>query len=315
MGIYDSSRNFGYGKQMEYAGKMAIQEYYGGGHYGSTAAHVERWGQFAAWAKEEGIRDATKIDQQFIEKYAEKVAQDVASGNKSVSYGQNLLSSVNVTLSAMRGDKEIAVSPSQFVGERSSVKTEAPRGLDRNNVQSAVQALNEKGLYRAAAVVQLARETGVRLREATLADLNRWKSEADKKGAVNIQDGTKGGRNAPRWIELSEAGKNALSTALSARPEGSKNMIADKEMFISVVRSELNQAREVLKENGLVGYHDLRAAYACERYEQITGYPAPAVAGERQAGKVSDQIAREIISTELGHNRVDVVAAYVGSSS
>ncbi|MBI3774834.1 MAG: integrase, partial [Gammaproteobacteria bacterium] len=57
---------------------------------------------------------------------------------------------------------------------------------------------------------------------------------------------------------------------------------------------------------------DLRAAYACERYEQITGHPAPVVAGERQANKHDDQTARQIIAQELGHGRIDVAAAYLG---
>jgi len=39
------------------------------------------------------------------------------------------------------------------------------------------------------------------------------------------------------------------------------------------------------------------------------------VAGERVADKREDQAAREIISAELGHGRVDVVSAYVGSAS
>jgi len=64
----------------------------------------------------------------------------------------------------------------------------------------------------------------------------------------------------------------------------------------------------------LKGFHDLRAAYACERYEQLTGRPAPVVAGERVADKREDLAAREIISAELGHGRVDVVSAYVGSA-
>ncbi len=65
---------------------------------------------------------------------------------------------------------------------------------------------------------------------------------------------------------------------------------------------------------GIRGFHDLRAAYACDRYQQLTGYAAPAVVGARLADRETDVSARKIISAELGHGRIDVVAAYVGSA-
>ena len=57
------NRNFGYGKQMAWAGKQALKDRYGNGHYGTTASHAERWGQFVAWCRDEpDIRDARWID-------------------------------------------------------------------------------------------------------------------------------------------------------------------------------------------------------------------------------------------------------------
>ncbi len=64
----------------------------------------------------------------------------------------------------------------------------------------------------------------------------------------------------------------------------------------------------------MAGFHDLRVAYACERYEALTGTPAPVVAGERVADRESDRAARVIIARELGHGRVEIVAAYCGTS-
>ncbi|MFQ6024279.1 MAG: integrase, partial [Acidiferrobacterales bacterium] len=68
------------------------------------------------------------------------------------------------------------------------------------------------------------------------------------------------------------------------------------------------------KLSGLGTIRDLRAAFACERYQDMTGCPAPAVAGGRSADKDDDLCARQAIAHELGHGRVDVIAAYVGSS-
>jgi len=47
---------------------------------------------------------------------------------------------------------------------------------------------------------------------------------------------------------------------------------------------------------------------------EITGYPAPVITGQRQAPKTIDTQARLILSQMLGHNRIDVIAAYVGSA-
>lgn len=72
-------------------------------------------------------------------------------------------------------------------------------------------------------------------------------------------------------------------------------------------------AREVLHEHGLKGFHELRAAYACDRYEHLTGQAAP-IYGSLRYGvdRGLDRQARRQIGLELGHNRVDVVSAYIG---
>jgi hypothetical protein len=72
--------------------------------------------------------------------------------------------------------------------------------------------------------------------------------------------------------------------------------------------------QRVSSEHGLRGFHDLRAAYACERYCEMTGSAAPVVGGHRGASKEDDAGARQAIAQELGHGRADVVAAYVGSA-
>ncbi|WP_257903286.1 integrase domain-containing protein, partial [Pseudomonas sp. Colony2] len=77
------------------------------------------------------------------------------------------------------------------------------QGQDRAQIELIARALSERGQQRVAAIVLLARETGMRLREAILADLPRLQREVRQLGKINIQDGTKGGRSgasAPRWI-------------------------------------------------------------------------------------------------------------------
>lgn len=314
MGKYASTRNFGYGKSMSYAGSQALSDRFGGGHFNSVAAHSSRFGQFTDYLKTAGIRDIKDVEQSTVEGYGQLLADKVEAGEMSVAYAQNLLSSVNVTLSALRGDEAIKVSPASLVGERSHVRTEAPGGIDRVELQTASANMRENGLERAAAVAELAREFGMREREATLGHLARWHKEAKQQGAINITEGTKGGRGheVDRWVAVTPTGMDALNRALNASPDGSKNLLNPNETYISFVRGELNSGRAHLKEAGIAKYHDLRAAYACERYQQLTEQAAPCVTGELLANRDADLQAREILTTELGHGRVDVVASYVG---
>lgn len=156
----------------------------------------------------------------------------------------------------------------------------------------------------------------MRLREAILADLPRLSREADDLGRINIQDGTKGGRagaSAPRWIAVDDHVRGALGYAWQVSPVGSRNLIAPHENYLNVLQKIIRPAREVLHTRNLKGFHDLRAAYACERYEQFTQHHAPINGGQcYQVDRSLDREARTQISYELGHGRIDVVAAYIG---
>lgn len=324
MGRYASNRNFGFGKQIKNAGKTALRDFYGQGHHGTVASHSQRWSQFAEWSKNEGIRDLATVDNRELAiAYAEHIQAKVDANQLAVSTAKNHISTVNRTFLALRGDQYVNILPRDYIENRSNIRTTAPAALDENRAQETVKTLREAGLSRAAAVLELSRAFGVRREEAIKADLDRWSREANRydeiseKFRINVLDGTKGGRDAPRWITVGDAQREALKNALAARPAGSKNLIAPHERYVDVAiarRSELNQARAVLKQHGLPGYHDSRAAYACQRYEQITGSPAPVVTGTSLASKEKDRDARAIISAELGHGRLDVLNSYIGSS-
>ena len=68
---------------------------------------------------------------------------------------------------------------------------------------------------------------------------------------------------------------------------------------------------------GLNRMHGLRHRYAQSRYETLTGWKAPAAGGPLTSllsprQRVSDSVARQIISHELGHERPQITAVYLG---
>ncbi|OYU07438.1 MAG: integrase [Pseudomonas sp. PGPPP1] len=317
-------RNFGYGRQLSYAGPQALRDLFGGGHYATVKAHSDRWLAFVRWCRSEdgpGINDARQIDRQTLLDYAEHLRHLVERSDLAIATAQNRLSSVNRTLAALRGDQYVKVpSPNKALGmRRTSVRRSAPQGQDREHVKSVVEVLCAHQQPRAAAIAQLARATGMRLREAILTDLPRLKREVEQYGKINIQDGTKGGRSgasAPRWITADDHIRDALRFAEHISPDGSRNLLAPNESYLDFQQRIVRPARDILHTLNLKGFHDLRAAYACERYEQITHYPAPVNGGHcYRLDRRLDQEARAQISYELGHGRIVVVAAYIGGQT
>ena len=320
MNKFPTHRNFGYGKQLDWAGHQALLDLYGRGHYAAVATHTGRWTQFCDWARtEQGIRDARHIDQTVIEAYAGHLQARVAEEALSVSYAQNLLSTTNTTLEALRGDQEVRIaSPAAVVGRRCLVRTEAPAGMDWQTVEALAIRLRRLKYSQAAAVVLLARTFGVRLREAILGDLRLWRKQARERGAIDIREGTKGGRGkeVERWVPVGEKGVATLDLAIriSAELGCDRNLLKPDESFNDLVNNgEIHQARRHLQEFGIKGYHELRAAWACERYLQEAGCPAPVMRGGQIADHDVDGEARRILAKELGHGRIDVVAEYIGA--
>ncbi|WP_412460909.1 integrase domain-containing protein [Pseudomonas sp. SC11] len=314
-------RNFGYGRQLSYAGPQALKAMFDGGHYGTVKAHSDRWLAFVRWCRSEqgpGINDARQIDRKVLADYALDLREVVGRGDIAVSTAQNRLSSVNRTMAALRGDQCVKLpSPSEALGmKRTGIRLSVPQGQDRGQVQQIVDVLCRQHQFRAAAIILLARATGMRLREAILADLPRLCHEANDLGRVNIQDGTKGGRigaSAHRWVTVDEHVRVALRFAEEVSPARSRNLIAKGESYRGILQNIVRPAREILHANVLKGFHELRAAFACERYELITSHRAPTNGGQcYRLDHRLDHQARRQISYELGHSRIDVVAAYIG---
>ncbi len=205
-------RNFGHGRQLSYAGSQALKDMFGSGHYGTVRAHCDRWQAFVKWCRSEqgpGINDARLIDRKVLADYAAYLRDMVRRGDLAVSTAQNRLSSVNRTMAGLRGDQYVKLpSPSKALGmQRTGVRQSVPQGQDREQVKQIVDALCSIHQLWAAAIVLQARATGMRLREAILADLPRRSREAKDFGRINIQDGTKGGRagaSASRWIAVDD---------------------------------------------------------------------------------------------------------------
>ena len=317
MGNVGGARNYGYGKQLAWAGRNALADRYGQGHFSTRATHEDRWNKFAQYLKTQGINDARKIDKTTVQYYAEHLKQLVSSGDVRVAYAQNVLSTVNVVLETMRKDSALSIKPAQYVGERTHVRSEAPRTDDRSQLQKSIQELNARKEPRVAMVALLARDFGLRFKEASMLDTNKALKQAVRLNRINITEGTKGGRGKgqDRWVPISPHNLETLKKAKAVQGK-ENNLIPSNKSYVQWRDHAYYQWRIANQNTNteIKGFHDMRAAFACERYQELTNYPAPVITGERQAPKSIDTQARLILSQMLGHNRTDVIASYIGSS-
>lgn len=319
-----NSRNMGWGRSAKHAVRNALRSYFGDGNFGTVEAHSRRFDLFWDWTETQlGITDLRKITVEHFLSYAAYLKQQLLVGNIAVATATNRVSSCNVVFKIVRGDSQVRIDKiGKVIGKkRTYTRRKIPAGMCLDDVVFLHQQLLEGGFQRVAAMVTLARECGMRLRETILADLPRLRREAARNGEINIQDGTKGGRKgrlAPRWIKATEEVRAAIDYAIEVSPKSSRNLLSPTETYKSFLRGPVEKARELLRWNGIKGFHELRAAYACSRYEKITGHPAPVILKRKflsDEERTTDQEARRIISGELGHNRIEITNSYLGSNS
>ncbi|MCY3810942.1 MAG: integrase domain-containing protein [Gammaproteobacteria bacterium] len=122
---------------------------------------------------------------------------------------------------------------------------------------------------------------------------------------------TKGGR--PREVPvLNDSQRRLLDEARKLAGGGS--LIPPDRSY----RQQLKIYEDRTRAAGLYRMHGLRHGYAARRYEEITGWKAPAAGGPRQrsltgAQRRIDRDARQTIARELGHGRAAISSVYCGS--
>ena len=311
------SRNFGLGsRDMGTAGQYALNNaaQSGGVSFSTAATNGDRWQSFADWAKEEGVKKMENVTAELVKEYGKELAEKVNSGEMAAATAQNYVSAINSVMAiATQGDwKSVSPTKDCSISERSHVRQDAPGALDRTAYSRALDAVRAEVGERAAAVVELARELGLRSKEASLLDARGALAEAREHGAVTVDAGTKGGREREVPI-TSPAQVEALQRAAAAQG-GDRSMVPEGQSWAAWREGELRDAREIVQEHTGGGLHDLRASYACQRYETLAGHAAPCTGAAIQ-DRDRDAAARLAVAEELGHSRIDVVAEYVGGRS
>ncbi len=153
----------------------------------------------------------------------------------------------------------------------------------------------------------LQQEFGLRREEA----IKFQPSYADEGDRVVLKGSwTKGGR--PRVVPITTPDQRAVLDE-AHRLAGAGSLIPAHKSYIQQRHTYDGQCKTA----GLSHMHGLRHHYAQARYQALTGWKAPAAGGPvarvlTSAQRLQDSLARQTISRELGHERPQITAVYLG---
>ncbi len=135
---------------------------------------------------------------------------------------------------------------------------------------------------------------------------------ADRTHSIVLKSSwTKGGKE--REIPVRTAEQRAVLDD-AHRLAGNGSLIPNEKKYVEQLKVYENQTHGV----GLSKLHGLRHAYAQSRYLELTGWQSPVRGGVRRNAMDAQQLEKDIearltISHELGHERLEIVAVYLGS--
>lgn len=310
------ANNFSLGTRcMKKAGSFALKNAALSGYlsFSSEATIKHRWNIFCDWAKE--FSEAKKLEQisfDLVREYGYELALEAEFGELAVSTAQNYLSAVNAVMTLATKGCWTSVSPTEdcHIPQRSAIRKTVPASLNRVAFSKAINEVRTILGERAVAIIYLCREFGLRSKEASLLDARAAAAEASIGGNLVVTAGTKGGR--VRTVPILNNEQLAIIALAKSVQSSDKSLIPHNQSWREWREGNLREVRELIQKLlGASGLHDLRAAYACDRYKLLTGSDAPII-GSPRFHLINDHAARQTISEELGHARSQITNAYLG---
>jgi hypothetical protein len=301
---------------MAVAGQMVVDRRFHGG-FQSKRDIGQRWGYFCKWAADRGVKKMELITSALVVEYGQQLQRELDAGErKSSSAPKNYVSAVNTVLRLATNGEWKTVKPGKDCGiqARAYITTES-KSMSEATHQTAQRVVGD----RISCLLELQRAFGLRFKESCLLNPRLALKEAVKHGGITLKAGTKGGKR--RQVPCRPCGITALEKAILV--QNGRSMIPKNRLY-SDFRKECYAQAKVAG----IGFHSERHYYAQERYQEITGAPAPIDAGwsrkerilhlaiylktsEDDAEKL-DHDARLQVSIELGHNRPGITNAYLG---
>lgn len=312
------ARNFGLRSRcIDRAAKHAI--HLATESHSSAATLYYRWLRFSRWLKRRyAIKDLRKIQRLHLLEYGDWLLDEVEDEALAPSTAQNYLSAINQILSIAREDDLVYANPVKDCGipKRSGI-CDRDKSTSVSDHQTAIDQVDDH----LAALLNLQRHFGLRFEESCKLDAKNTLKQALSNQLAPITEGTKGGR--PRKVPITTAEQiDVLKDA--AKVQLGQSMIPPDDSY-KTFRNRAYRTIETLP----VNFHGERHHYAQTRYQDLTGFNCPIKSGiprgkaffsamaealsiSLSSAKSLDKQARQTISQELVHNRINITNSYLG---
>ena len=158
---------------------------------------------------------------------------------------------------------------------------------------------------------ELQREFGLRREESMKFRVSVACDNPSTDNSISLQGSwCKNGR--PREVPIRTDAQRDLLSRVSAHT-GNGSLIPAHKSYVTHLKLYESQ----MSEAGIGRSHGARHAYAQDLYKSVTGWDCPAAGGVSKSNLRPDQVkaderARLMVSTELGHNRINISNRYLG---
>lgn len=273
------------------------------------------WKQFSDWTATRGLHFISEVSADVVKAYAFELIQKVNAGEIGSHTAQNKVASINSMMEAVY----YAVHESQWesisakalgLRPRSDKRLSPPDTLKRNVYESRLEALRSSSRPHEIAVFQISREFGFTCTEASFFDARAsWPSvqkwfPAGILCTVAAWDGKKWSRRRHAPVTTSE---QYLAVQFAAQAQGKRKQLMDDGKSVNDWREiDLRAATTIMG-----GFHEMRAAFACERFHAIAGYQAPC-AGGIAPDKTEDINHRKLLAKEMGLREYESLINHIG---
>ncbi|WAK04291.1 hypothetical protein [Methylobacter sp. YRD-M1] len=273
-----------------------------------------QWLKFCIWSiSQDGDRLDTleSVTREHIIRYGRYLKAEFLNGNyASTAAPLGYLSALNTIMKAIRGDTWQSVSPRQDCGL-----------IAVSCIPKRKPALGQDGLpdlaELAGYLLALQAALGVDLREALSLDLKQALTEGRRTGFVTVASWRSGTR---RKVPCRPIAVQALGQAIAARR-------LQKRLPKPMAYDDFVAAHRKLAARTGYSINTARGVYVRERYQELTGLPAPVVSGLAQAAhrqaladhtgktlseaKSWDKHTRHRIAKEIGVLGIEPLNAYL----
>lgn len=257
------------------------------------------------------------INREHLLAYGQALKGRVERDELKASTAQLYVSAVNSIMdSATQGEWQ-TVSPTKDCGiPKRRYIPEISKAMPQSQHDQLQTSVDDKSI---AVLLNLQRTLGLRFKESALLDAQKALGQAQREQRITVFSGTKGGKR--RQVPVSAEALATLETAASL--QNGPSMVPANLLYVDFRDHCYLQAQQQPFQ-----FHGQRHHYAQQRYQALTGIPAPInttiskstwhsymaaqLCISLEAAEALDQRARSILSQELGHERLEVVRVYIG---